>query len=287
MLWRITRHLLSMAATLLFGALFCAMLVRYAPGFATDEEQLDPRLNAESQLALRQSHASEKDTLRFYAHYLRNALHGDLGVSHSLGQPVRLLLRDRIPVTARLIVLGLGLGWAIALGLALTSVVLRVTAYNILAIGLSGAFLCIPTAALALLSVLLNTPGYLAIALVVFPKMFTYSRNLLLKSYSLPHIVTARAKGLGEVRILFWHVLPVSGSSLLALAGVSVGLALGAAIPVEALCGMGGVGALAWQAALGRDLPLLVTITILVTFVTLLANSAVDVIAYGLRFQEL
>jgi peptide/nickel transport system permease protein len=102
----------------------------------------------------------------------------------------------------------------------------------------------------------------------------------------LPHIVTARAKGLGEARILLWHAIPGIAPQLLALSGVSVSMAVGAAIPVEALCGLPGVGQLAWQAALGRDLPLLVNITILVTLVTLLANSGADVIGQVFRSQE-
>jgi peptide/nickel transport system permease protein len=66
---------------------------------------------------------------------------------------------------------------------------------------------------------------------------------------------------------------------MLALAGVSVSLALGAAVPIEALCGIPGIGQLAWQAALGRDLPMLVTLTVLVTLVTLVANTAATVLA--------
>ncbi len=120
----------------------------------------------------------------------------------------------------------------------------------------SGTFLCIPAAVLALLSVLWNLPGSLAIALIVFPHIYRYTRNLLAKSYSQPHIITARAKGLGEARILFWHVVPAVAPQLLAVAGVSVSMAIGATIPVEALCGLAGVGQLAWQAALARDLPL-------------------------------
>ena len=151
---------------------------------------------------------------------------------------------------------------------------------------MSGTFLCIPAAVLALLSVLWNVPGSLAIAVIVFPHTFRYTRNLLVKAYSRPHIMAARAKGLGEARILFWHVVPVVTPQLLAVAGVSVSIAVGAAIPVEALCGLPGVGQLAWQAALARDLPLLVNITILVTLVTLLANSGADVIGHVVQRQE-
>jgi peptide/nickel transport system permease protein len=121
----------------------------------------------------------------------------------------------------------------------------------------------------------------------VFPKIYRYSRNLLAKAYLLPHITAARARGLGEVRILAWHVLPVAGPQMIALAGITVSIALGASIPVESLCGLPGIGQLAWQAALSRDLPLLVNLTVLVTLVTLLANSGADVMNYMLKPREL
>jgi peptide/nickel transport system permease protein len=243
-------------------------------------------MNAESRQALRETRLQQQSVFRFYYQSLRRALHGELGNSISLGLPVRSLLRDRAPVTLRLVAIGLLIGWTTALALALTAARLRVSAYDALTSIVSGTFLCIPAAVLALLSVLWNVPGSLAIGLIVFPRVYRYAHNLLSKAYSLPHVSTARAKGLSEQRILFWHVVPVVGPQLLALAGVSVSVALGAAIPVEALCGLAGVGQLAWQAALARDLPLLMNITILVTLATLLANSGADVIAHMVRGQE-
>jgi peptide/nickel transport system permease protein len=163
---------------------------------------------------------------------------------------------------------------------------LRLSIYDSLTTFASASLLCLPAAVLALLSVLWNVPGSTAIALIVFPHTYRYARNLLGKAYSRPHIIAARARGLGEGRILFWHVVPVAAPQLLALAGVSVSMAIGASIPVEALCGLPGVGQLAWQAALARDLPLLVNVTLLVTLVTLLANSSADVIGHLLQWQE-
>lgn len=284
--WRIARHGLTIAATVLLGGLLSATLVRLAPGFDVDQAQLDPRLNAESRQALRETRQQQRNVFRFYFQFMQRALHGEWGTSISLGRPVRTLLRDRAPVTLRLVAIGLIMGWTAALALALTASRLRVSAYDALTTVVSGTFLCIPAAVLALLSVVWNVPGSLAIGLIVFPRVYRYARNLLSKASSLPHVITARSKGLSEQRILFWHVVPVVGPQLLALAGVSVSVALGAAIPVEALCGLAGVGQLAWQAALARDLPLLINITILVTLVTLLANSGADVIAYMVRGQE-
>ncbi len=287
MLWRkIARHILALTLTVLLGGLLSAFLVRLAPGFTVDEAQLDPRLNSASVRALRESRLADRNILSFYFHSLNRALHGDLGTSISLGEPVTTLLRQRIPQTLRLVSIGVLLSWAAALALALSAAWLRVSAYDVLNTILSGAFLCIPAAVLALLSVLWNVPGSLAIALIVFPRVYRYTRNLLAKAYFLPHIITARVKGLSELRILLWHVVPVVAPQLLAVAGVSVSIAIGAAIPVEALCGLAGIGQLAWQAALARDLPLLTNITILVTLVTLLANSGADVIGDMLRGQR-
>jgi peptide/nickel transport system permease protein len=132
---------------------------------------------------------------------------------------------------------------------------------------------------LALAFLLAQAPGRLVVGLIVFPKVFQFARNLLARSASMPHVLTARAKGLGEFRILFWHILPVIAAPLLALTGVSVCLALGACIPVEVLCDLPGIGQLAWKAALSRDLPLLVNLTMLVTLVTLVANTGSDLLA--------
>jgi peptide/nickel transport system permease protein len=285
LLRRIARHLLSIAALVLLGGLLSATLVRLAPGFDTDERELDPSLNAESIRALRADRTGERNIFRFYAAYLRGTIHGDLGTSHALGQPVTALLRERWPVTLRVAGVGLLLGWLLASTLAFTACLWRRPLYEIFGTTLSGAFLCIPAAVLALASVIFNAPGYLAIALIVFPKIYRYSRNLLGKAYALAHITAARARGLGELRILGFHVLPVVGPQLIALAGISVSLALGASIPVESLCGIPGIGQLAWQAALSRDLPLLVNLTVLVTLVTLLANSGADVMIHTLSLQ--
>jgi peptide/nickel transport system permease protein len=284
--WKLAGHALALLATVLLGGFLSATLMRLAPGFKADERELDPHLNAQSVQALREARQQDHNLFRFYFSYMKRAAHGDLGTSFALGRPVRTLLRDRVPLTLRLLSTGLALAWIVSLTLALSAAWLRLSVFDLMTTLVSGTFLCIPAAVLALLSVLWNVPGSLAIALIVFPRTYRYSSNLLVKAYSRPHITAARARGLGEARILFWHVVPVVAPQLLAVAGVSVSLAVGAAIPVEALCGLPGIGQLAWQAALARDLPLLVNITILVTLVTLLANSGADVIAHALQGLE-
>jgi peptide/nickel transport system permease protein len=280
---RIGRHLITMVLTVAIGAFLAATLVRFAPGFDADEQQLDSRLSHETVEALRAARGQNRNIVRFYIKYASAAVHGDLGQSQTLNRPVRQLVGDRLPVTARLVAWGVTLGWTLALVFALGGPLVRLSGFKWIGVACAGILLCIPSAVLALAFVMLRAPGFLAVALVVFPKIFSITRNLIDHSYELPHILTARAKGISELRVLLWHVLPVSGGQLIALAGVSISLAIGVSIPVEALCGIAGIGQLAWQAALGRDLPLLVTLTVIVTIITLSANMISDVVNESLK----
>ena len=95
----------------------------------------------------------------------------------------------------------------------------------------------------------------------------------------MPHVLTAKARGLSRARILGWHILPNIAAPMLALAGVTVSIALGAAIPVEVVCDSPGLGQLAWKAALSRDVPLLVNLTLIIAVFTVAANSFSDLLA--------
>lgn len=276
---RVSQHIATILLTVVLGGLLGATLVRFAPGFGVDEEELDARRSAASMEAIRQSNRTESNVLSFYAHYLDRMAHGDLGFSRTLNRPVSELVSDRMPETLKSVGLGLILGWILGLAFAIPVAMSRSWALDLTAGILTGVLLCLPAAVLALLFLLSRAPARLVIALIIFPKVFRYSRNLLVRTAGLPHVLTARAKGLGGFRVFLWHVLPNAGPQLLALAGVSVSLAFAAAIPVEALCDLPGIGQLAWKAALGRDLFLLLNLTMIVTVVTLIANSSADLLA--------
>ena len=270
----------------LVGGFLGATLVRFAPGFGVDEEELDTRLNNQSVQAKRDAQEHDRNLFAFYSRYLAQLLHGDLGVSRTLQRPVSQLLAERFPETLKSVGLGLLVGWSVALPLAIAVVMSRAWLLDTLSNLLVSLLLCVPAAVLALLFVLEQVPARLLLSLVVFPKVFRYSRSLLARSSSLPHVLTARAKGLGNMRVLAWHILPTAAPQLVALAGVSLTLAFAAAIPVEALCDLPGIGQLAWKAALGRDVELLVNLTMIVTLVTLLANSASDLAGQYFRTGE-
>jgi len=262
----------------LIGGFLGATLVRFAPGYGVTEEELDGRLNGDSLRALRLASAPPRNLMSFYLQYGGKLLHGDLGFSNAMHEPVRQLVVERFPETMRSVGFGVAFGWAVGLSLAIVSVTARSATVDF-GMGLVATIaLCTPAAVLALLCVIAQAPGRLVIAAIIFPKVFQYARNLLLRSAALPHVLAASARGLKNSRIFLRHILPVAAPQLFAVAGITVSMAFAAAIPVEALCDMPGIGQLAWKAALARDLELLVILTMIVTTVTLLANSAAELL---------
>jgi peptide/nickel transport system permease protein len=283
---RFARHVGKIALTLALGGLLGATLVRVAPGFGVDESELDSRLSTQSIEALRRSQPPAQNLASFYGHYLVRLFHGDLGTSRSLQRPVAELVRERAPETAKSVVLGLALGWALGLSLAIAVVISRSWALDMFASLLGGTLLCLPAAVLALLFLISRMPGRLVLALIVFPNIFRYSRTLLVRAAAAPHVLMARATGLKNASVLFSHILWPAAPQLLALAGVSVSIAFTASIPVEALCDLPGLGQLAWKAALSRDLYLLVTLTMIVALVTLVANSFSDLLSQAMAHNR-
>lgn len=273
--------LCSLALTCLLAALFAVALIRWAPGFGVDELALDPRWSQQSRSA--QNAITEQGLLAHYWQYLKDAVRGDLGVSTLLGAPVSELLAERIPVTARLAAEGLLTSWGLAVAAALLLTRWPAPSIDVSAALFSGVLLCLPAALIALGAVLAGAPARIALAAIVFPKLFRYSRGVLRHLEGAPHVLAARTRGVSEGRIVLVHVLLSALPQLFALGGISVSMALGAAVPVEAFCDLPGIGQLVWKAALGRDLPVLVNLTAFVALVTVCANAMAD---FGARLSE-
>lgn len=135
----------------------------------------------------------------------------------------------------------------------------------------AGLVLSLPAALLAYLCLAAGAATDAVLVLILAPRIFQFTRNLLVEAYGAAHVAMARARGIGELRILGAHVFPAVAPRMAALGGASLSMAIGAAIPVEAICGAPGLGQLAWQAAMARDLPLLIQLTVLVALATMAA----------------
>jgi peptide/nickel transport system permease protein len=275
---RLLAGALRLLGTTLIAGLLGATLVRVAPGFGYDPSTYDPRLSDESRQAIRQQHAAEKNIFIFYAHYVSALVRGDWGHSISLNQPVRELVGQRLPVTLRTMGVSILLAWFLAVVLAGAVELAGWNSLELFAAVANAGLLSAPAAVLALLCLLFRWPAMVAITAIVFAYLFSYTTAVFRDHYSRPHVLSAFARGVGRTRVLFVHVFSTAAPELLTLLGLSVATAFAATLPVEVLSDVPGIGQLAWQAALGRDLPLIVTLTILVTALSVAAAVTSDIV---------
>ena len=269
--------------TLVVAGLCGVMLVRFAPGFGTDNRELNAKLSKESIAVLRAGR--ESNVFRIYGKFLLKAAHGDMGTSDAFNAPVGGLLADRLPLTLRSVGLGLAAAWALALCIATIAGGFGKRVADWAGTGLTEVLLASPAGLLALLlfivfdgSVLVPALG---IALVVFPHLYRNQRQVLGEAAGRPHVLSAHARGVRPWRVFFREVLPGALPQLLAMAATSVTLAVGATIPVETICDSPGIGQLAWKAAASRDLELLLPLILAMTAISLTANFVADQICGG------
>jgi peptide/nickel transport system permease protein len=103
----------------------------------------------------------------------------------------------------------------------------------------------------------------MVLATVIAVRDFKMVYALLRNISSAPQLLYARAQGFSTARIVLSHLLPSLPGELLALAMTSFVLALSACVPIEVVFDVPGLGQLAWNAAMNRDLSVLLAVTLL------------------------
>jgi len=270
----VTRIVLISLVAGVIGATF----VRLGPGFGASVQELDPRLSDATRAEIHRRNETGSDVPRYYLHWLASALHGDLGFSPTMQRPISELLRERAGITVAEVSEGAAAGAMLGFLLAVGLLGCSPAAASFLGGLGSSVALSVPAAVVALVCVWLDVNPTYAVAAAVLPHSFQFLAGVLRTSAASDHVLAARARGVGRIRILFLHVVaPVMGE-VAAVSGMAISIAFGASIPIEAVCSRPGVGQLVWQAALSRDLPILVSMTVLIAIVTIGANTLTDIV---------
>lgn len=114
---------------------------------------------------------------------------------------------------------------------------------------------------------------------MLFAALYTRMiRASVLEALDNDYVMTARAKGAPERRILRAHVLRNAFLPVVTMLGMDVGLAFGGAVFVEEAFGLPGIGRLAVRSLARQDLPPLLGIVVLVTIAILICNLVVDLL---------
>jgi peptide/nickel transport system permease protein len=235
--------------------------------------------------------------------WLWQAIHGNLGTSIQLQQPVIQALLQRMPVTVELGVASLLYSLALAIPLGVYSATHR-NGWLEWFINISTLVgTAIPNFVLALLLIFL-----FAVLIRFFPPggyiPFTDDpasnvRDLLLPMVALgtstvavnlrqlrasmvealeqDYVRTARAKGLSELRVNYTHALRNSLIPLITIVGLQIGQILGGAIVIEVVFLWPGLGKLAVDSIFAKDYPVVQGVVLIAAFSYMLVNLLVDV----------
>jgi peptide/nickel transport system permease protein len=105
-------------------------------------------------------------------------------------------------------------------------------------------------------------------------------RSSMLEVMNEDYVRTARAKGLGERRVMSRHVMRNSLIPIVTLFGLDFGALLGGAILIENIFSLNGIGQYAYESLQNADLPPIMAIVLYGAFFVVLFNTLVD-IAYA------
>jgi peptide/nickel transport system permease protein len=123
---------------------------------------------------------------------------------------------------------------------------------------------------------------WLTFALFFLPLYTRMIRTRLLETIDEQHVVTARAKGASELRIIFSHVLRPALLPLVTMMGMDLGAALTAVIYIETIFGFFGLGYVTLQTLANVsgtfDLPMIGAIFFVVATSVVVLNLVVDTI---------
>lgn len=259
---------------------------------------------------LRQKFGLDKPLPVQLAIYLKNVLSFDLGYSFRHDMPVSKLVLDRFIPTLLLMVstIVLAVGFGIVLGLLAASGLntWRDTLISIFAlITYATPLFWIGLMMIVVFSLKLHwfpTSGMENVAMfyegwdrvkdiahhLVMPTitlslfyLALYTRLMrasTLEQAGMDYVVTARAKGLTERRILFGHILRNALLPVVTMAGVQVGALIGGSVIVESVFAWPGLGMLAYEALFSRDLNLLLGIFLLSALLVVAINLIVDIV---------
>ncbi len=248
--------------------------------------------------ALEAKYGLDKPLGEQLVNYLKDLLHGDLGVSFRMqkNRPVTTIIGEMFPISAKVgvfavlnaVILGIPLGCLAAYnrGKPIDSI-LRV----IMTLGISIPSFVVATLLLVLFSVNLKIlPGtglaswknYLmpCFALSFYPMCYIgrMTRSSMLDAINADYIRTARAKGLPSRRIIFKHALRNSLIPVVTYIGPMTAYILSGGFVVETVFSIPGLGRYFIQSILNRDYPIIMGTTIFLAAFVIIMNLLVDVL---------
>src|SRR5258706_4472650 len=247
-----------------------------------------------------------------YASFLRNALHGEFGLSLRQVQPVSRLIVDRLPATLELSFVAAFFALAAGIPMGVYTALRRKSWLTQILLALSLAGVSLPTFLIGILLILVFavqlgwlpsfgrgetvmlgwwTPGFLAasgLKALILPSitlgLFQMTliqrlvRSEMLEVLRSDYIRFARARGLSDRAVYFGHALKNTLVPVITITGLQLGAIIAFAIITETVFQWPGMGLLFIQAVTFADVPVMAAELCLIGLFLVIINLAGDLL---------
>ena len=306
----ILRRLIVAVPSLLGISLILFVLLALAPGDPFGELASNPNIPPEVREALRVKFGMDDPILVRYLHWLVAMLHGDWGFSFASRINVDTLILQRIPTTLYVVGTAQLLALAVALPIGVYAAMRPYSLFDQFANTFAFIGFSLPTFFTGLLLILIfsvnlgwlpfvyradiNASGWhwyweyikQAIMPVAVLGLFQaasytrYIRSAVLDVIKLDYVTTARAKGIGERKVILKHVVRNALIPVVTLVALQMPSVFGGAIITEQIFRIPGIGSLLISAILANDTPFIMAVTFVLACLVVLFNLLADII-YG------
>jgi peptide/nickel transport system permease protein len=301
MLRSIANRILGMLVVMALVLTIVFIIVRLTPGDPA-AIMLGPDATAADVAELRHRLGLDAPVPQQFLAYIIGVLHGDLGQSIFLNQPVGQALLQRAEPTFFLTVFSLVIAVVIALPVGVLSAYYRDTAFDQAMTTIAMFAASIPSFWLGLVLMQVfavqlgwfDTSGYggpgasflermqhlvlpaVALGLISSALITRFTRASMLDVLNDDYVRTARSKGMGEWRVVVRHALKNALIPILTVIGLTAALLISGAIVTETVFGLPGVGSLIVSAVLRRDYPVIQGALLVVAGLYVLVNFIID-----------
>ena len=271
------------------------LLVHLVPGDPV-EVMLGETATAADRAALRADLGLDQPLQTQLATFLWDVARLDFGQSLHSRRAISDMLAERLPATVELAVAALGVALVLALPLGALAAARRDTAWDSGSMAFSMLGVSIPNFVMGPVLILLFSVGlgWLPVSgreapgSIVLPALTLGTgmaailsrmvRSALLEVLEEDYIRTARAKGLGEVRVLVRHAMVNATLPVVTVIGLQLGTLLGGAVITEIVFSWPGVGSLTIEAIQKRDYPVLQACVLIISLAYVVVNTLTDLL---------
>jgi len=254
-----------------------------------------------------------------YWHYMVNLVHGNLGTSLgavTLDQPVAQVIGPYIPRTLWLVSGSLVFSVVISVLIGMFQGIKRNSLFDHTMTFIIFVLFSFPAFLFSMLSIIffsltlhwfppsidsptangfwsplqqmISSPAQFALPLMTLTVLgigglTRFMRGSILDTMVQDYVRTARAKGCSPNRVLFRHAFRNAVMPLITILGLSLPGLFGGALITEQVFNYPGMGQLTVQATNGRDVPVVMALTLIVTVTTVLGNMLADI---GIAFAD-